>query len=51
MRYSIKNMCKFHARALNETVIQAVFVDVTVPDPVQENGRKRGTSPRKAVCH
>ncbi len=41
MRYSITNMlCKFHARALNETVIRSVFVNITVPDPVQENGRE-----------
>ncbi len=41
MRYSITNMlCKFHACALNKTVLQAVFVNVTVPDPVQENGRE-----------
>ncbi len=52
MRYSITNMLyKFHAHALNETVMRAVFVNVTVPDPVQQNGRKRGTSPTTAVCH
>ncbi len=33
-------LCKFHAHALNETVIRAVFMNVTVLDPVQENGRE-----------